>query len=192
MLAWTRDVVESFAWAVGSDVQGEGARSAVMILAVVWVYVLNIAIQPVQTGVRAFIVDSCPPHQQAEASAWASRIAGLGNVLGCASGLISLHVPGLFPQNSRFKVFCVIASLALGTTVAITCTLVREGGPRTGEIPSRMSRSTVAILRDVHYSIKTIPPITRKVCVVQFYAWMSWFPFLFYITTCVSSLLSAL
>jgi solute carrier family 45 protein 1/2/4 len=183
MLAWTKDVVEILARVAGGDVHGERAQSAIIALAVIWVYVLNVAIQPVQSGIRAFIVDNCPSHQQVEASAWASRITGIGNVLGCISGLTSFHGSKIFLQNSHFKVLCIIAGLALGITVAISCMLVKEQDPRLDESPSRDPTSAITVFREVYYSIRTLPPVTRRVCKTQFFAWMGWFPFLFYITT---------
>ncbi|KAH0551447.1 hypothetical protein GP486_007338 [Trichoglossum hirsutum] len=172
MLAWTKDVVEILAGVVGGDVHGERTQSAIVALAVMWVYVLNVAIQPVQSGIRAFIVDNCPSHQQVEASAWASRITGIGNVLGCLSGFMSFHDSSLFLQNSHFKVLCIIASLALAITVAISCVLVKEQDSRLDETPSRVPPSAAAIFREVYYSIRNMPPVTRRVCKTQFFAWM--------------------
>lgn len=52
-----------------------GAFHIVMLGAAhLWVYTLNSAIQPVQSGIRTFIIDQCPAHQQVEARGWASRL----------------------------------------------------------------------------------------------------------------------
>lgn len=49
------------------------------ILAVVLIYLLSTAVQPLQSGIRALMVDNCPRHQQSEVNAWAGRLIEIGN-----------------------------------------------------------------------------------------------------------------
>jgi solute carrier family 45 protein 1/2/4 len=48
-------------------------------------------LQPLQVGVRAYIVDNCPPEQQVEARGWVVRFNSLGSVLPFLLG--SRHLP---------------------------------------------------------------------------------------------------
>ena len=187
MLAWTREVVCFFARHMGGDVHSGSVQTVTILLAIIWVYALNIAIQFVQSGIRAFIIDNCPVHQQTEASAWSSRITGIGSVLGYLSGLINVFEDVSTWENTQFKSLCVIASLALGITAAISCVRIEEVDPRVKE-PVPFSQSNVGTLpKQIYHCILTLPPTTRKVCKTQLFAWMGWFPFLFYHTTYVGN-----
>lgn len=77
----------------------------------------------VQAGIRAFIVDYAPTHQQEDANSWAGRVTGIGNILGYLSGYMNL--PHIFPWlgNTQFKVLCVIASVSLCTYFPTFCFL---------------------------------------------------------------------
>ncbi len=142
----------------------------------------------VQAGIRAYIVDNAPTHQQEDANAWASRITGLGNILGYLSGYVDLTAILPFFGNTEFKVLCMVAVLALGGTLAISCSLIKERDPRTEALPPQAESGVLAFLRRVLTSFNRLPPKIRKVCEVQFFAWIGWFPFLFYITTYVSEI----
>ena len=134
------------------------------------------------------MVDNAPTHQQEDANAWASRITGAGNVLGYLSGYVDL--PKLMPffGNTQFKVLCVIACIALGGTVLISCLYIRERDPRLDGPPKLERGGALAFFRQVFDSMKRLPPQIRKVCIVQFFNWIGWFPFLFYITTYIGQL----
>ena len=142
----------------------------------------------VQAGIRAFIVDNAPTHQQEDANAWAGRITGMGNVLGYLSGYVNLPKIMPFFGNTQFKVLCVIASIALGSTVLISSLYVRERDPRLEGPPSAENAGLLSFFRQVFNSMKRLPPQIRKVCEVQFFNWIGWFPFLFYITTYIGQL----
>ena len=142
----------------------------------------------VQAGIRAFIVDYAPTHQQEDANSWAGRITGIGNILGYLSGYVNL--PDIFPWlgNTQFKVLCVIASVSLCGTVVITSLYIRERDPRLEGPPSEANPGILSFFRQVFNSIRRLPPQSRKVCEVQFFNWMGWFGFLFYITTWIGQL----
>ena len=190
LLAWTKDLVILVTWYAGRDIYGDAAQTTTIILAIVWVYVLNIAIQPVQSGIRAFIIDNCPAHQQSEATAWASCIMGIGTILGYLSGFLKLKESASFLGNTQFKAMCVIASFALGITVAISCVMIDEKDPRLTDSSKWTKVSTTTFFRQLYMSLRTMPPTTQKVCQAQFFAWMGWFPFLFYVTTYVGNFYS--
>ena len=142
----------------------------------------------VQAAIRAFIVDNAPTHQQEDANAMAGRITGFGNILGYLSGYVNL--PKLVPWlgNTQFKVLCVIAAIAMSSTVAISTLYIRERDPRLEGPPSDEKGGVLSFFAQVFTSMKRLPPQVRKVCEVQFFNWIGWFPFLFYITTYIGQL----
>lgn len=78
--------------------------------AIFWIYALNVSIQPLQVSLWALVVEKCPTHQQAQASAWASPMAGGGNTFGYLVGFTPL--PEIAKQFclTRFQWLCIIAS----------------------------------------------------------------------------------
>lgn len=133
------------------------------------------------------MVDCAPTHQQEAANAMASRVTGIGNIIGYCFGYINLPKYMWFFGNTQFKVLCVIASIALGVTVAISTSIIQERDPRLEGPPAR-DKGVLAFFRGVFSSIRNLPPQTRKVCEVQFFAWIGWFGFLFYLSTYVAEL----
>ena len=203
-LAWTREIVHGFLGLFGADPESHGVKVCSIIFAIIWVYVLDFAINTgklfshaslgiahilqVQAGVRAFIVDYAPTHQQEDANSWAGRITGIGNIIGYLSGYVNL--PEIFPWlgNTQFKVLCVIASVSLCGTIVITSAYIRERDPRLEGPPSEANPGILSFFRQVFRSIRRLPPQSRKVCEVQFFNWMGWFGFLFYVTTWIGQL----
>lgn len=182
-LPWTTEVIAI----MFSLFDGDGEERAAVVLrgmvATAWIWALNIAIQPVQAGIRALIVDCCPPRQQVQASAYASSVVGVGNILGYASGFVSLPQVVPWLGNTQFKGLCVIASVALGSTVSVTCLMVKEKKVLMNDEMLRKKAGVMGVLGQFLKSSRTMPRSIRRVCMVQFFAWMGWFPFLFYITT---------
>ncbi|KAK6353505.1 hypothetical protein TWF696_005468 [Orbilia brochopaga] len=157
-------------------------------VAVLMIYVLDFSINTVQAGIRAFIVDNAPPHQQDAANAWAGRMTGIGNVLGYLSGYVNL--PEILPWfgNTQFKVLCVIASIALGGTLAVSCGFIMERDPNEDGPADEKKNNVLAFFGQVLHSARRLPPQVRKVCDTQFFAWIGWFPFLFYSTTYIGEI----
>ena len=204
-LAWTREVVGGFLGIFGADSNSDGVRSTSIAYATILVYVLDFSINAgsllvfypystcaksliVQASIRAFIVDNAPTHQQEDASAWAGRITGFGSILGYLSGYIELPKIIPFFGNTQFKALCVIAAISLGTTVAISCSYISERDPRLEGPARNCSPGIISFFRSVSRSLSRLSPQTRMVCEVQFFSWMGWFPFLFYITTYIGQL----
>lgn len=142
----------------------------------------------VQAGIRCFIVDNAPPHQQESANAWASRLTGVGNILGYIFGYIDL--PKHFPVfgNTQFKVFCVLASIFLIGTLLISCLYIKERDPRLDDPPDVSGMGIITFFKQVIKSIRYLPPEIAKVCEVQLAAWVGWFPFLYYSSTYIGQL----
>lgn len=206
-LAWTREIVHGFLGLFGADPQSGGVKVVSIVFAVLLIYVLDVAINAgtttllasqsssadlvptVQAAVRAFMVDNAPTHQQEDTNSWGGRLTGVGNIMCYAAGYIDLpkHTGGVL-GNTQFKVLSVITAIALCGTVLISVFFIRERDP-TREGP--VSSDTMGILlffRQVFASLKRLPPQIRKVCAAQFFNWISWFPFLFYLTTYIGQL----
>lgn len=142
----------------------------------------------VQAGIRAFIVDNCPAHQQELANAWASRLTGIGNILGYIFAFLDLPKVLPFLGNTQFKVLCVLASLSLSSTLLISCAYIQERDPRLEGPPASTDLGVISFFRQVFKSVRNLPPQIAKVCEVQVAAWLGWFPFLFYATTYIGQL----
>ena len=187
-LAWTREIVHTFLGLFGADPASEGVKVCSIVFAIIWVYVLDFAINTVQAGIRAFIVDNAPLHQQEDANAWAGRITGVGNILGYLSGYV--HLPKHFPWlgHTQMQVLCAIASFAICSTVLISALYIRERDPNDEGPPSAENPGVVAFFKQTFHSARRMPPQVRKVCLAQFFNWLGWFGFLFYMTTYIGQL----
>lgn len=142
----------------------------------------------VQAAIRAFIVDNAPTHQQEDANAWAGRMTGVGNIVGYIAGYVDLPKrSGGYLGNTQFKVLCIISSFALCVTVLVSISFIRERDPRP-EGPAPSNKGVISFFRQVFRSTKNLSPQIRRVCEAQFFSWISWFPFLFYMTTYIGQI----
>jgi solute carrier family 45, member 1/2/4 len=142
----------------------------------------------VQAGIRAFIVDGAPAHQQESANAWAGRLTGAGNIIGYILAYSDLPKVLPFFGNTQFKVLCLIASFSLGITLLISCLYIKERDPRLDGPPPAGDLGLVSFFKGTVKSIRNLPPQIRKVCEVQLAAWIGWFPFLYYSTTYIGQI----
>ena len=115
-------------------------------------------------------------------------MSGVGNILGYLSGYVNLPKIMPFFGNTQFKVLCAIACLALVITVSITCLSIKERDPSGDGEPIAQKEGVFAFFKNLYFSIRRLPPQISKVCQVQFFAWIGWFPFLFYTTTFVGEI----
>ena len=115
-------------------------------------------------------------------------MSGVGNILGYLSGYVNLPEIMPFFGNTQFKVLCVIACLALAITVSITCFSIKERDPSRDGEPIAQKEGVFAFFKNLYFSIRRLPPQIKKVCQVQFFAWIGWFPFLFYTTTFIGEI----
>ncbi|PGH23860.1 hypothetical protein AJ80_02108 [Polytolypa hystricis UAMH7299] len=180
VMGWASEIVAVFVPA------GETRKNVTIVVAVLSIYAVDFAINRiVQACCRSLIVDTLPIPQQQLGSAWASRMAAIGHLIGYAIG--SVDMVGIFGTamgDSQFKQMTVIAALALIFSVLVTSyavnervlVSVRDADRKIGvrRILSQLFRTTV-----------NLPPRIRAICWAQFWAWIGWFPFLFYSTTWV-------
>ncbi len=118
----------------------------------------------------------------------ASRVVGVGNIIGYVAGYVNLPKYMWFFGNTQFKILCVIASISLSSTVAISVLTIKERDPRLVAAKPKARGGLIAFFRTVFKSIRRLPPLTRKVCEVQFFAWIGFFPQLFYSSSYVGDI----
>ncbi|SMQ53506.1 unnamed protein product [Zymoseptoria tritici ST99CH_3D7] len=188
ILAWTRELVAGFLSIFGVARDSVGTKNTAIIVAIIMVYVLDFSINVIQAGMRAFVVDNAPSHQQDSANAWASRVSAMANIIGYLFGYANLPKYLWFFGYTQFQVLCAIASITLGTTLTITCISISERDPRLEGTPSHQDSGVFAFFKSLYRSIHRLPRQIKAICVVQFAAWIGWFPFLFYITTYVGEI----
>ncbi|KAK4569788.1 hypothetical protein LTR86_002757 [Recurvomyces mirabilis] len=188
-LAWTRELIGVIGHNVfGQPWDSKAIATGSIVFAVLMIYILDFSINVIQAGVRAFIVDNAPTHQQDSANAWASRMSGVGNIVGYLFGYVDLPKYLWFFGDSQFKVLCVIASLAMASTLAVSCISIKERDPSRDGDPGAEADGVISFFRGLFQSIKKLPTQISRVCQVQFFAWIGWFPFLFYITTYIGEI----
>jgi solute carrier family 45, member 1/2/4 len=110
----------------------------------------------------------------------ASRIVGVGNIVGYLAGYVKLASFAWFLGDTQFKELCAIASIALVGTVMLSVVFIKERDPRLEGPPAKNQAGVLSFFRSIFGSIKRLPPEIKKVCIVQFCAWIGFFPMLFY------------
>jgi solute carrier family 45 protein 1/2/4 len=202
ILAWTREIMSWTLGIFGAGPDSDVVKTAVMLFAVMLVYVLDFSINvcmliqdliwsltiAVQAAQRAFAVDCVPIHQQESANAWISRLLGVGNIVGMFCGGLHLTKVFPFPGMTQFKALCSIASVSIAVTTAISVLTIHERDPRSEPPHPNKGDNLVVLFMSLWRSVFRLPPQISKVCLVQFLAWMGWFPVLFYTTTYVGGI----
>ncbi|KAH7023414.1 major facilitator superfamily domain-containing protein [Ilyonectria destructans] len=187
-LAWTKEIVASFLGIFGANPESDGVKTITIVVAVIGIYVLDFAINTVQAAIRAFIVDCAPAHQQEAANAMASRITGFGNIVGYIAGYTDLPKYLWFLGRTQFQVLCAIASVALAATIFVSTTLIHERDPRLDGPAQKDRPNVVSFFFTIFTSIKRLPPQIKRVCEVQFFAWIGFFPLLFYTSSYIGEI----
>lgn len=118
----------------------------------------------------------------------ASRVVGLGNIVGYIAGGINLPKYVGFFGSTQFKDLCAIASIALLSTVFISTTVVKERNPQLDGRPAEEKPGVMDFFVKIFAAIKRLPPQISKVCVVQFFAWVGFFPMLFYTSSYIGDI----
>ncbi|KAG8169963.1 hypothetical protein KVR01_000708 [Diaporthe batatas] len=188
-LAWTEEIVHTLAWIASERLDYHVLQTTIKTNAAILIWVLNFAIQPLQCGLRALIVETCPPEKMDTANAWASRMISIGSLLGYGSGFVDLsqlmHIGG---GHAQFKALAVLATCGLAVTVFVCCCTIRERDPNEDGPPSRELRSTIGKFKHIYGSISKIPPQVAMICKVQLCSWLGWFSFMYYITTYIGEI----
>ncbi|EFX01167.1 sucrose transport protein [Grosmannia clavigera kw1407] len=167
-------------------------RKIVITLAVLALYVVDFAINAAMSCVRSLVVDTLPIEKQQEGSAWSSRMASFGHLIGYGAGAVDL-VAALGPTlgDTQFKQLTVIAAASIVCTSAVTCWAVTERAmlPSHGHSHDMsdmggLSR-LIKVFRQIWSTLLTLPPRMQAICWAVFWGWIGWFPFMIYSSTWV-------
>ena len=189
LLAWTERFVQASVSFVGGNLGASMLQPLVILSAIFWIYALNVSIQPVQVGIRALIVENCPVQQQTHASTCASVLTGLGNITGYLFGFTALSKNSTSGTTS-FQMLSLFASSSVSASVVLCCLAIHEKHLLPEKCSNVKTRGLLTMLGELYQTYRRLPSKIRKVCYIQFFAWMGWFPFLFYSTTYVRHLLA--
>ncbi|KAI9032668.1 major facilitator superfamily domain-containing protein [Phycomyces nitens] len=156
-----------------------------IVVAVTSFYFLDFTLNAVQAICRALILDIPPLWQQDYANAWSARMSNLAMVIGYFVGFLDLvkYCPWL--GDSQIKAFCVVAIVVFLSTLAVTCVTTDEK-KLTREEPEDLPWYHTFLY--IWRAFRFLPRPIQTLCNTQFFAWMGWFPFLFYSTQWVSDL----
>ncbi|UZJ55304.1 hypothetical protein CBS101457_004624 [Exobasidium rhododendri] len=153
-------------------------------VAVVSFIILDLSINSLQAASRALILDTAPTSQHSRANAWQGRMTHAGNVVGYAVGWCNLSSSVLLSWlgGDQFRKYAVVSVLGLVSCSLITCFAIKEQPrePMEGSTAigffAKMKEATYHIWQ----SLRRLPRPVRRICLVQLFAFMGWFPFLFY------------
>ncbi|KAI1432397.1 major facilitator superfamily domain-containing protein [Xylaria sp. CBS 124048] len=178
VLGFTEDIVGLF-------VEDKATVQHLTISAAVFaIYAVDFSINAVMSAGRSLVVDTLPIEKQQMGSAWGSRMSAIGHGFAFAMGAIDL--PSLFGPSlgkTQFKQLTVLAALGLVGTCGITCWAVTERVLLSGPSKSNKEAGLYQVLSHIVSTMIHLPPRIRAICMAQFWAWIGWFPFLFYSTT---------
>ena len=108
--------------------------------------------------------------------------------MGYVAGYLNLPSMLWFLGKSQFQDLCAIASVSLAATVLMSVLMIRERNPQLEGPPPKDQPGIMAFFVKLFTSIRRLPPQTKKVCMVQFCAWIGFFPMLFYTSSYIGEI----
>lgn len=156
--------------------------TATKIIAGVSIYILNFAMQPLALGLRTHAVDHFGPLEQSLVSLWVSRCSSLGSVfVALMAYTTSPPIIGLTITSSAVLALLLLVSLFMTPNIAYH-QVNRNSHNHDGLRPfhRQLSRTLKCI--------RNLPPVIRKVCIIQLLAWFAWFPILNYASVYISQI----
>ena len=186
-LAWTEDIVYATASTLGATHDNHDLGTAVCVIATLLLWTVIFSVQPLQAGLRALIVDSCTTEQMSGANAWASRMVGMGSILGYSTGFLDVSSWLPAADNSQMKVLGLITSTVLAITVSICCIFIKEEDPAPTD-DGGSSSTPLEKISEIYRSMFRLPPQIKAICKVQLCSWFGWYCFLFFSTTYIGEL----
>jgi solute carrier family 45, member 1/2/4 len=93
-----------------------------------------------------------------------------------------------FFGHLQVRIIAVLASFFVAITLLISICSVKEPNQQIFGPPSTKDNGIINFLRKAWRSAGRMPLQIKHVCVVQFFNWIGWFPFLFYFTQYVNQL----
>ncbi|CDZ96832.1 Sucrose transporter and related proteins [Phaffia rhodozyma] len=180
LLSWAKDLgsILSFGSATQMKVISIG-------LAILAVFLVDFSVNAIMAADRALLVDTLPPSQQEAGNAWAGRLSGFGSVAGFWIGNVDLLKIFPFLASTQLKALTVITVLSLVGTHGLMVWGVKE---RVLIEDSRPKSTLGGTLKSIWVNALTLPKDIRNICIVQFFAWIGWFPILFFTSVWVSDL----
>ncbi|KAI0890085.1 MFS general substrate transporter [Annulohypoxylon maeteangense] len=177
-LGFTKEIVEFF-------VPNHHTTQTVTIsTAVLAIYAVDFSINAVMSAARSLVVDTLPIEKQQTGSAWGSRMSAIGHGIAYATGAVDLpSILGTSLGDTQFKQLTVIAALGLVFTCGVTSWAVTERILIAPRHDPRREEGGFKVISQIWSTIVNLPPRIRAICMAQFWAWIGWFPFLFYSTT---------
>jgi solute carrier family 45 protein 1/2/4 len=139
----------------------------------------------VQALDRALLVDTLPPSDQPSGNAWAARMLAIGSVLGFFVGEIDLPRWLPFLGRAQLEDLAVIAALLLVFTHLLSSICVKE---RILVATDSRDKGLKKEIYDIWNTLTRLPRVIRQICYIQFFAWLAWFPVLFYTTVYIGEL----
>lgn len=178
LLGFTEDIIRFF-------VEDKlAAQHYTIYAAVVAIYAVDFSINVVMSAARSLVVDTLPIEKQQTGSAWGSRMSAIGHGIAFATGAIDL--PSLLGKSlgeTQFKQLTVLAALGLVGTCGVTCWAVTERVLLPNPSKTEKEEGLMQVASHIWSTFLNLPPRIRAICVANFWAWIGWFPFLFYSTT---------
>ncbi|KAI0135395.1 MFS general substrate transporter [Daldinia grandis] len=177
-LGFTKEIIEYF---VPDE---KVAQTFTISAAVLSIYAVDFSINAVMSAARSLVVDTLPIDKQQTGSAWGSRMSAIGHGIAYATGAVDLpSLLGTSLGDTQFKQLTVIAALGLVLTCGITSWAVTERILIAPRHDPRRDEGGFKVVSQIWSTILNLPPRIRAICMAQFWAWIGWFPFLFYSTT---------
>ncbi|KAJ8523423.1 hypothetical protein ONZ45_g135 [Pleurotus djamor] len=159
-------------------------------IAIASFYLLDFALNALQASLRNLLLDVTPPSQLNAGNAWHGRMTHAGNIIGYGFGFLPLAKLPIIRLlgGDQFRKFCLVSLTLLIATVATTC-LCHDEEERPQSVKGSDS-TMLDLLSNIYNAITNLPKSIRRVCFVQIFAFMGWFPFLFYATTYIGQIMA--
>ena len=145
-----------------------------------------VAVQPVQIALRTLVTDGCSYSEQRKANAWAGTYINLAAVMANLAAFMDLlpHTRSVDESsNSLFQGLSLLAIVVLTITIVISCVSVGEKSPNAAMYDPTARVSLALTLRILWNIVVGRSSQIRAVYLVQFFAWLGWFPFVYYAVT---------
>ncbi|KAI0535750.1 major facilitator superfamily domain-containing protein [Xylaria digitata] len=183
LLGFTEDIVGFF------FEDKKSAQRLIISAAVLAIYAVDFSINAVMSAARSLVVDTLPIEKQQTGSAWGSRMSAIGHGIAFATGAIDL--PSLLGKSlgeTQFKQLTVLAAFGLVGTCSMTCWAVTERVLLSPPSKSNKEGGLYEVASHIWSTMLHLPPRIRAICMAQFWAWIGWFPFLFFSTTWIGEI----
>jgi maltose/moltooligosaccharide transporter len=149
-----------------------------MAAALLWILdaSVNVSMEPF----RAFVADLMPPKQRQVGFAMQSLLIGLGAVLSSSLPWLLTNLGLVDPSASHtgipwsVKLSFYIGAVVYITAVVYTIVTTKEFPPEPGETAHGSDKPT-GFVSEIVAGIRNMPPVMRRLAVVQFFTWLGLF-----------------